>query len=599
MIVGAIGDSDRAVQCIVDRITKALHMPAAFCSVGGRVAIGCWGDGSGSRHLFLGDRAYVGTLRGDFPGPGVELRGDFALVARSQGRLRLACGRFAGRPLYWIRIGQAVVASSRLLPLAFLARPDLKLNVEHLLALFDPKFRLLRAPLPFHGVERVGVNTFVDIDSFGHAEVHAGHVHLEPELTLPTRELASTLQQEFVAAVQRQTAGARRVAVMTGGGVDSSNLLSTAIHNARHNGGPDVIPVALDFGGPGDDRPHLSALCRHLGVEPLRVPPAAGARYAGQERISDASAHATAPLSTVISCHVRAKAAGADLVLLGDGSEYLLDAAPEVFGDFFLKHPLDAVRCVARFQAINRTRLQSWRILLMGPLMRRVLPSFALRARERRLLGRLARSRVSESDWIGPRLTEFLTSRRHYPPTRPIHDQRTRVIQSAGSLLMTILSEVASRWETLVGLRICYPYLDDEYVRFVGRIPSSAIFAGSRERGLLRESMEGLVPDSVRYRMDKSRGDHAFAEAFNAMGGYEAVRDLVAMRELEKLGIVDAKRFRIAFERFAADPFADPSCWGGMLWGAVTAEAYVRWFNDFRMNESPLSLSHLSASVPI
>ncbi len=151
----------------------------------------------------------------------------------------------------------------------------------------------------------------------------------------------------------------------------------------------------------------------------------------------------------------------------------------------------------------------------------------------------------------------------------------------ASSATVMWTREAWSRWEIAAGLPVALPYLDDDFVRFVGRIPSAAIFACARERGLLRESMEGLVPDTVRYRMDKARPDHSFAELFRAMGGRGAVGDLVSMRELERLGIVSAKDFAPAFDGFAADPFADPLCWRA-LWAAITAEAYVRWFNDFR-----------------
>jgi asparagine synthase (glutamine-hydrolysing) len=153
--------------------------------------------------------------------------------------------------------------------------------------------------------------------------------------------------------------------------------------------------------------------------------------------------------------------------------------------------------------------------------------------------------------------------------------------------------EVTSRWEMLTGLSIAYPYLDDDYARFVGRIPSEALFAGARERGLLRESMEGLVPDSVRYRMDKSLGHEVLAQVFDAVGGGHAVSELLTMRELATLGIVDPSRFRAAFEAFAQDPGKHLSSQMA-LWSAITAEGYVRWFNNFRSG----NLSCANSSSP-
>jgi asparagine synthetase B (glutamine-hydrolysing) len=597
MFVGAVADSDRTVRSVVDEISRHLPNASALFSVSNGVAIACWTGAGLERSVFTDDCAYVGNVRGEFPGPTTELRGDFALVARTNDRLRLARGRFAGRPLYWMRIEKTVIACSRMLPLMVLAGRNARLNLDHVLAQFDPGFGLLKAPLPIAGARRVRNNEVIDINAAGETCVFSGPVSIGPELRASAHELSSELRREFRSAVERQCVGVSRVAVMCGGGVDSSNLLAIAVHNARHRRTAEVIPVALDFGGQGDDRPHLRTVCAHLGIEPLRVAPASGARYAGCGYVVDGSAHATVPQSTIFPIMATAKAAGAELVLLGEGAECVLDAAPPVFVDFLLKHPFRAIGCASRFQAIYETRVQSWRRLMFGPLMHHILPSFVRAQRLRQAHNRSLMGTVNILAWAGPRLRSFLTRRREYPNSKPIQSQRDRIVALASSELLMGFRELYSRWEIATDIPMSFPYLDDDYVRFVGRIPSSAIFAGARERGLLRESMKDLVPDSVRYRMDKARGDEAFAELFSAMNEYPKSTDLLTMRELESLGVVDARRFRGAFRRFAADPYADPWCWRA-VWGAITAEAYVRWFNELRTHPLPFALSDPPAMVP-
>ena len=590
MFVGAVGNSDRAARAVVDTIAGWLPDASVSCTVAGGVAIACWtGPGIG-QSTFAGDHAFVGAVRGEFPTPTTELRGGFALVARRGNHLRLARGRFGGRPLYWARVGSTTVACSRLLPLAWLSRSAARLNMDHVLGLFDAKFWLLRGPLPFVAVERVFTNAVVDIDAAGVVKTSRGPVEIGAELRLSTRDSAAALRHEFEAAVSRECAGVPRVAIFAGGGVDSSNLLAVALRIARQNEKTDVLPVALDFGGPGDDRPHLRAICAHLGVDPVRVPPAEGAPFGGQERVVDGSAHAVGPLSTVLAAMARAKEAGAGRALSGDGAEWLLDASPPVFGDFLLHHPVRALVCARRFQSVHETRQQSWRRLVVGPLLRHILPPFALTLRQAQVRSRTAANNRRALSWAGPRLKSFLATPRAYPSTPAIHSQRARVIEAASSELLMTFRETCSRWEIASGLQLSLPYLDDDYARFVARVPSAAIFAGARERGLLRESMEGLIPDSVRYRTDKSRADHAFAELFGVMGGYDAFADIITMRELEALGIVDAKGFRADFKRFAADPYADSVQWG-TLWTAITAEAYVRWFDDFKAEKPPFATS--------
>ena len=169
-------------------------------------------------------------------------------------------------------------------------RPDLKLNVEYILALFDPTFSLFRAPSPFVGAERVPANTIVDIDSSGRAHARPGPFRLGPELKLPTRELARALRQ----GSRRRSSGSARGRVRRRPDqrrVDSSNLLAAAVHNARQRNTADIIPVSLECGGISD-RPHLTAMCSHLGIEALRVSPSEGVRYARGDASIDGSAYA-------------------------------------------------------------------------------------------------------------------------------------------------------------------------------------------------------------------------------------------------------------------------------------------------------------------
>jgi hypothetical protein len=140
-----------------------------------------------------------------------------------------------------------------------------------------------------------------------------------------------------------------------------------------------------------------------------------------------------------------------------------------------------------------------------------------------------------------------------------MRSQRERVRALASSSVLMVVGEHLARWELATGLPMRRAYLDDQYVLFTGRLPSRVIFAGERERGLLRESMEGLVPDRVRFRMDKARPFEGFAQTVEAAGGYDSVRDLSTVRELDRLGVVDARSFGRCFERFAKSPH--PAGW--------------------------------------
>jgi asparagine synthase (glutamine-hydrolysing) len=580
MIAAIIGGSDEGAARLIASMGGLLPGAAVSRSTEGGVTLASWSGGSAAvSATFAGDHAYIGRLPDGPPDHGSELRGDFALVARVDGRLRLSRARFGGRPLYWARFGDRVIASNRLLPLAIAGGRDVRLNVEHVFALFDTRFWILDGPLPFVGAHRVAMNSIVDVDASGRAKTSWGPVSIGDELRLTPPEIASALRAELSAAVERACAGARRVAVFGGGGVDSSALLATAVRNSRR-GGAEVLSVAFDYPGPGDDTPHLRALCRHLGIEPTVVAPAEGAHHWGQERVVDASAHSVGPASMILAAMKHARVGGAEQALFGDGSEMFLDDHQAVFGAFLLADPLRALARAARREIMFESRARSFIRLAVGPLARRFIPAAAVDARDRLVQTRAQAARLRARPWAGPRLRAFLSERRTYPRPPPIHGQRERVARLASSPLLTGVREHLSRWETAGGLAIVLPYLDDEFARFTGRIPNDAMFATGRERGLLRESMRGLVPESVRNRMDKARPYRAFADLFGTVGGASAVDELLPMRGLAALGIIDPHGFRVAFDRFAADPYAVDADWHG-LWGAITGEAYVRWFDRF------------------
>ena len=93
--------------------------------------------------------------------------------------------------------------------------------------------------------------------------------------------------------------------------------------------------------------------------------------------------------------------------------------------------------------------------------------------------------------------------------------------------------------------------------------------------------METIVPDSVRYRMDKAHGHETFAQIFT-MGGLRSVGDLLVCAKIEKLGIVDPTTVQGGVRRSSPKTRAHSSKDQLATWSAITAEGYLRWFNDFR-----------------
>ena len=83
------------------------------------------------------------------------------------------------------------------------------------------------------------------------------------------------------------------------------------------------------------------------------------------------------------------------------------------------------------------------------------------------------------------------------------------------------------------------PYLDDAFVRFVASVPPEHMFHGGWIRGLFREAMRGLVPDSVRLRTTKAGSEPAMRAMVEAAGSFEAFADLA---DVGRLADLEARR---------------------------------------------------------
>ncbi|MEO8877684.1 MAG: hypothetical protein ABI461_18975, partial [Polyangiaceae bacterium] len=124
----------------------------------------------------------------------------------------------------------------------------------------------------FESIQRVPADCRVSINPRGKTRLIPNRRELR-ELTLSPVDAADEIWRLVVASVGRLTNCAKRVAILTGGGIDSSALLAAAIASNRGASERDVVAIALDFSGEGDDRPYLRDLQMSLGIQVLRVTP--------------------------------------------------------------------------------------------------------------------------------------------------------------------------------------------------------------------------------------------------------------------------------------------------------------------------------------
>ncbi len=533
-----------------------------------------------------GDGAVLGRLDTAVDHLGLDLgraSGDFALVSpAADDGLLLARAQLAGRPLYYWRdrATGAVVVCSQLAGLLHVIGHRPSLNVQRLASLavewphFDPTATV------YDAVSRVDLGQALVLSLERRVATRTHAIGVEPLLEGTAEELADQLRAHVLSAVRRSIEGATRVAVMAGGGVDSSGLLAAAVAIARGAPKRDVQAIAFDFAGPGDDRPYLRALASALGLEPIRVGASGLSPFLRKTLVIDASPAAWPSIAVDVGLAAAAREAGADRLISGVCGDDLIDGEPRFLAQVARGgHLVEALRDAVRLRLYWRTSAAERVVsFVLRPLAATTLPWLALATRR-------MRNRVDQ-DWLGPELralveTTAARDRRRYP--QDVHlRSRHRIL--AARYLQSVM-EVQAQVTAATGLATASPFLDRELVSFVTRIPPTMLLHGGRLKGLYRLAMRGLVPDQILDRPDKAEFVCGYDEVVQGAGGFGALEDLATMRELGRLGLVEPAPYLRAYRKLTGEARASGE-WL-LLWPALAVEAFVRAYERGDLTPRP------------
>ncbi len=502
------------------------------------------------------------------------LRGSYSLVTGGDEGLLLARSSMGGWPLFFTQQGGEVLACSRMAPL-LAAFPDrAKPRAAAAAALVAGVYHPTIADTLFPSISRVAPCETLCFSLRGRERREQPTPQLSELDGVDGDELGRWLWDEIRAAVRRSIDGKKTVAVLAGGGVDSSGLLAAAIAEARGAAPKEVFAVTLDFASAGDDRPYMRDLAAALGIVPLRVLPRAGAPFLRSALIMDEQPYETpvGPLDEVLAN--TAVEHGADVVLTGTWGDEILYGDQRSRALEFLRSPLRGLRSAARmrvpWESTARERVLSW---IAQPLVRPFVPRWMIQRRKAR--------RDAEQRWLGPRgHAELARDRATTSGPAPIHrtpaQRLRRYATSAGAC------EVAQGRGQLNAVTGCIqvePFGDPDLVAFITRIPPAMLSHGDQFRGLLRLALKGAVPDTVRTRPDKAWFEPALAELLEAGGGIEAFADVLAAPMLVRAGIVNHDEFAAMVRRLVAAPASQENAelWCP-IWRVLATEAFVQRF---------------------
>jgi asparagine synthase (glutamine-hydrolysing) len=504
-----------------------------------------------------------------------HISGPFAVVIwdRSERRGLLAQDQLGGRSLFTFADGARLYFSTEVAVLLRLLarRPDADdlAIAYHLVDHSVPDGRTL-----YSGVRRLGGGAYLEISERGRSAGRHWAPKYVPPVRAPRAELAAGLQRVLIAAAAR-AAPPRAGAVLLSGGLDSSVVAALA---APRSAGLQAVSAAFPHEPELDETGWAQQVADHTGVALETVP------IGRRDPLEAARAYTRAwslPLPApgiVIEAPLiaAARAAGAEVVLDGQGGDEALGAAYFVIADRLRRgRALAAWRLARRYPGIGPTPSRAaMRLVLAGVGVRGAIePGLHERLRRRRSVeryapawlrpGPAARFVASEDPWRwkrldGPRWWAALA------------DTLTRGRERAD------IADYVRRRARLGGLEGRSPLLDLELVEFVLRLPPETNFDPVTSRPLAREALRGMLPPAVLARRDKSDFTAFYHRLLVAGPALGAIRELLDPRRAGVGAYVDLPRVhRELLDRPPPIGGLGWRMWGVQVWNLTSMEIWL------------------------
>jgi hypothetical protein len=514
-------------------------------------------------------------LHGGAPPEGERI---LSRIAATSAGLEIERGPYGGQSVYYARVGEDVVVSSRLeLLVRALPHPP-ALDIDALAACGVAGIGPDAGATVYRGIRRLASCERLRFEPDGRVlstlHIPSARSHRWADARDAGRAMVGMLRSLLASALRQFPS----LGVMAGGGLDSSALLALAAQTARSDGstgsrgGARVVGLTMDYEAPGDDRPHMRALLRHIGGETLRVSPDELAPLAADFFTKDAAPY-TPPTAPVVGrLYERARAWGADAIATGVYGDFVLDGDLASFALRARRGDLAAVADAARLD-VPWTSTPWSRVLglVVKPLLRSSVPASFLERRHARWLESL-----DLWHWAGPRLRPLLPAM--FSPRGDATDDW--LTSFATSPEATDRVDGVAQEAAAAGVPVLNVYEDPRFIELVSTISAEHLFLGHRSRGLFRDSMGGTLPDSLRYRRDKAMMEPMLEQMFAAVGRDGSLRSLLEMEATADLGLVEPAPFRLALDRLVAGK-ANGRGWQEQ-WAMLAVEGFVQRLHGAR-----------------
>jgi asparagine synthase (glutamine-hydrolysing) len=525
-----------------------------------------------------------------------RLRGDFVLLVwdAEQAEGLIARDQLGVRSLYLSETAGALRFASEIHHLLALLptrpSPD-PASVAHWIAVSDRP----GAATLYAGVRRLSPGSVLLLDRQGVREERYWAPRFAEPLELSMPQLGERTRAALELAVRRRIDPDGETGVLMSGGLDSASVAAVAAAHApgRVSAYAGVFPEhpAVDESGLIDEL-----------REALGLPGASAEVRAGGLLASALESQQVwqVPLLGwgdfwVLPLLRAAAAADVTVTLGGDGGDELFGPRVYALADRLRGgHPRQALALALQLPGAGERppRRQVARVLAEWGLAGAV--PYRLHDILRRVLARAPGPR-----WLLPRTTRDLLASNDPLAWKRLDGPRwwahaahglTSGVEQAG------IFEHQRRRAALAGLEARHPMFDLDLLELALRQPPQATLDRYRNRPVLRASMVGLLPDSVRLRPAKAWFDSLIVDCLSGTDG-DAVRRLITEPGAELGAYVDvAAMDRALFDSGVRERIGSFQ-WMRQVWRLATAECWLRAQRDPRGGTGSLELARLRVRV--
>ena len=213
------------------------------------------------------------------------------------------------------------------------------------------------------------------------------------------------------------------------------------------------------------------------------------------------------------------------------------------------------------------------------------------------VLKRRVREKLNIRKYVRETLADAV-ARVEHTPHESADDRCLRTMQHlCFAFFMANLQERALAMCEHSHVEVLTPFADERLLQYVYNVPWEMKFMGGREKGLLREAVGTLLPESLRYRKKSPYPKTCDPEYARIVCGM--LQNLLADRKSPLLHLADAR----ALERLAASDLSPTQTpWFGQLMAGPQMLAYLWqvnvWMRDRARRDRPVSAKNAPTARP-